>query len=252
VVSPAILYNWFSTHVDERSEAQMNGNPTDSRRRPGREWATTEPRAGGAALLCVAVLVLAGCGGSKAPSVAELATTTSSSAATTHNGTGSTNATGGAAASGSSSSQTPQQEALAYAQCMRANGVPNFPDPTAGGGFLFSSSAVDRSSPAFIAAQAKCKRLLPGGGLPGPGTSTHPTTEALAEMVKIAACMRRHGVSDFPDPQTSVPSNPFPAGSAGVISDIDGVILVFPESLDTQSPLFTKAAATCQFPLHNH
>jgi hypothetical protein len=65
--------------------------------------------------------------------------------------------------------------------------------------------------------------------------------------------MRRHGITDFPDPRTSVPSNPFPAGSdGGVISDIDGVILVFPGRIDTQSPMFTRAAATCRFPRHNH
>jgi hypothetical protein len=72
-------------------------------------------------------------------------------------------------------------------------------------------------------------------------------------MVKVAQCMRRHGVPDFPDPRTSVPSNPFPVDSTGgVISDIDGVILVFPATVDEQSPSFTRAAATCQFSLHNH
>jgi len=94
---------------------------------------------------------------------------------------------------------------------------------------------------------------MPGGGPPGPGSTTHPSAQALAQMVKVAQCMRRHGVPDFPDPRTSVPSNPFPAGSTGgVISDIDGVILVFPAALDEQAPLFTRAAAACQFPLHNH
>ena len=212
-----------------------------------------------AATALVSAVLVAGCGGagSSSPTVASASSTSTATPSATSTGAATTSTLRTTTSNSAASSGPPTQDALeadelAYSKCMRANGVPNFPDPTAGGGFLFSSSAVDRSSPAFIAAQAKCKRLLPGGGLPGPGTSTHPTTEALAEMVKIAACMRRHGVSDFPDPQTSVPSNPFPAGSAGVISDIDGVILVFPESLDTQSPLFTKAAATCQFPLHNH
>jgi hypothetical protein len=61
--------------------------------------------------------------------------------------------------------------------------------------------------------------------------------------------MRRHGISDFPDPTTTVPSL---RGFVGVISDIEGAILVFPASLDTQSPLFKQAAAACGFPLHNH
>jgi hypothetical protein len=197
---------------------------------------------------CLAVAMLAGlgllasgCGGSKAPSVASVATTTSSSAAT--------NATGGAAGSGSPPSQTQlQQDALKYAGCMRANGVPGFPDPTAGGGFLFQAgSGVDPSSPAFQAARAKCGKLLPSG--PTPGSTTHPSAQWLAHLVKVAQCMRRHGIADFPDPTTTVPSL---QGFVGVISDIEGAILVFPATLDTQSPAFTRAAITCHFPLHNH
>jgi hypothetical protein len=136
---------------------------------------------------------------------------------------------------------------------MRANGVPNFPDPSAGGGFVFQAgSGVDPSSPAFTAARAKCQKLLPTIGL-APGSTTQPTAQWLAHMVKVAQCMRRRGIPDFPDPKTSVPSNPFPGGSpGGVISDIQGVILVFPSTIDMQSPLFTRAAAACGFPLHNH
>jgi len=227
----------------------MNHNQERVHSAGRRGRATTYRRSGGLALLAAAATIaLAACAGSKSPSIANIATTTSSSAA------GSTNATSGGASSGSPPSQTQlQHDSLNYAQCMRANGVPNFPDPKAGGGLFFQAGAgIDPSSPAFEAAQAKCKKLLPNGGPPAPGTPTHPSAQALAQMVQVAQCMRRHGISDFPDPTTSVPSNPFPAGSAGVISDIDGVILVFPATLDTRSPLFTRAAAACQFPLHNH
>jgi hypothetical protein len=193
-------------------------------------------------------LVASGCGGSRLPSVANVGTTTPSSAATTTN-------TGSGAAGGGRPSQTQlQQDSVKYSECMRANGVPDFPDPSpGGGGFTFKTgSGVDPSSPAFNAAQAKCRKLLPGGP-PGPGSTTHPSAQWVSHMVKVAQCMRRHGIADFPDPRTSVPANPFPAGSGGVvISDIDGVIFVFPATLDTQSPAFTRAAAACQFPLHNH
>ena len=233
-----------------RETEQMNRNQERVHGAGRRARATTYRRSGGLALLAgAAALALAGCGGSKSPSVANIATTTSSSAA------GSTNGTVGGASSGSPPSQAQLQgDPLKYSECMRSNGVPNFPDPTAGGGFLFRASAgIDPSSPAFKAAQAKCQKLMPRGGPPGPGTATHPSAQALAQMVKVAECMRRHGISDFPDPRTSVPSNPFPAGSpGGVISDIDGVILVFPATIDTRSPLFTRAAAACGFPLHNH
>jgi hypothetical protein len=201
-----------------------------------------------AGLLATLSLLASGCGGSKPPSVASLGTTTSSKGAST------TSTSGGAVGPGSPPSQTQVQgDALAFARCMRASGVPSFPDPKAGGGFVFQTGAgVDPSAPAFKTAQAKCRKLLPSGGL-APGTSTHPAPQWLAHMVKVAQCMRRHGISGFPDPRTSVPSNPFPAGSpGGVISDIQGVILVFPAAIDTQSPLFTRAAAACGFPLHNH
>ena len=211
-----------------------------------RDRAATHRRSGGLAVLAVAAAItLAGCAGSKSPPVASVATTTTSS------GAASTSATSAAASSAAPPSQTQlQQDSLKYAQCMRASGVPSFPDPKPGGGFIFQAGAgIDPSSPAFKAAQAKCRELLPAGGPPGPGTATHPSAQALAQMVKVAQCMRRHGISDFPDPSTTVPS--FPAGG-GEISDIGGVILVFPETIDTQSPAFTQAAAACNFPLHNH
>ncbi len=195
-------------------------------------------------VLASAALLLAGCGGSSSNGgVAHLDTNTGSSAA------GSSTATGGGAASPGSGS--PEAAALAFANCMRSNGEPNFPDPSDSGGFQFHRGAgVDPASPAFTAAQAKCKKYQPEGG---PGSGPPPSAQTLARYLKVAQCMRSHGVSDFPDPRTSVPSNPRAAlGGAGVISDIEGVILVFPGTIDEQSPAFTRAAAACAFPLHNH
>ena len=131
---------------------------------------------------------------------------------------------------------------------MRASGELNFPDPSSGGFQFRTSSGVDPSSPAFRTAQAKCAKFQPSGL--APGLQTHPTNQWLATMVKAAACIRRHGIPNFPDPGTSVPSTL----GAGVreVSDIDGVIFVFPSTLDPQSPAFLRAAAACKFPLHNH
>ena len=58
---------------------------------------------------------------------------------------------------------------VAYAKCMRASGVPNFPDPNASGGFAFHARAGLINSPLFKAAQAKCQQLLPEG----PGSGLH-------------------------------------------------------------------------------
>lgn len=190
-------------------------------------------RTGGPVLLAAAgAVVLAGCGGSQGASVAGI----------------------GPASTGTTTAGPPQGPAqidrdfLLYADCMRAHGVPAFPDPKPGGGIQLGPG-VDPSAPAFQAARATCRKLLPAGML-GAGTTTHPSSGTLERFVRIAECMRRHGVPDFPDPRTSVPST---FGGAGVISDIEGVIFVFPAAtIDLQSPAFTRAAAACGFPTHNH
>jgi hypothetical protein len=56
--------------------------------------------------------------------------------------------------------QTAQDMALMlrYARCMRAHGVPRFPDPTAQGIRISPSSGIDVSSPAFKAAEKGCQK----------------------------------------------------------------------------------------------
>ncbi|MFJ6655708.1 hypothetical protein ACIQNG_04995 [Streptomyces sp. NPDC091377] len=49
-----------------------------------------------------------------------------------------------------------------YAQCMRKNGVDDFPDPIPGGGLQMDRSLQD--DPDFKKADETCKGLLPGGG----------------------------------------------------------------------------------------
>jgi len=188
-----------------------------------------------AAALAGLSLLAAGCGGAKSPSVASVGT-----AASLHSAGGSTSAAPGT---------NPQ---LAFARCMRSDGVPAFPDPSPDGGFLIKiGPGIDPSSPAFKAARAKCQKLMPGGGPLDLGSTTHPTARWLAHMISVAHCMRRHGVPSFPDPTTTVPSMPL-AGGGGVVSDIDGVVFAFSQTIDTQSPAFVRAAAVCGFPLHNH
>jgi hypothetical protein len=196
-------------------------------------------------LLAAAAVTLAGCGGSKAPAVATLATTGSDA--------GQTNTTVASGRGAPESQAQLQSDALKYSQCMRSHGEPNFPDPSRGGGFVFpAGSGVNPGSPAFQAAQAKCQKYNPAPSGLGAGTQTHPSQQWLSQMVKAAACMRRHGYPDFPDPRTSIPSNAFGPGGTGVISNIDGVIFLFPSSIDTTSPQFYRAADACKFPDHGH
>lgn len=63
---------------------------------------------------------------------------------------------------------------LKFAGCMRANGVPNFPDPTSTGEFGNNGaiSGVNPSSPAFQNAEKTCSKFrpLPPGGPSAPST----------------------------------------------------------------------------------
>lgn len=61
-----------------------------------------------------------------------------------------------------------QAEQLKYAECMRAHGVTNFPDPSANGGFTIPSS-IDQNSSTFQAAARACPRVMPPG-VPGSGS----------------------------------------------------------------------------------
>ena len=65
-----------------------------------------------------------------------------------------------------------QAEMLKFAQCMRAHGLPDFPDPSATGGLIIqqhtagerTSSNLNPDSPVFQAAQKACQSLAPGRG----------------------------------------------------------------------------------------
>jgi hypothetical protein len=46
---------------------------------------------------------------------------------------------------------------LRYAVCIRAHGVPNFPDPTSAGLRISPASGIDLNSPQFMAAQKSCE-----------------------------------------------------------------------------------------------
>ena len=128
-----------------------------------------------------------------------------------------------------------------FSGCMRANGVPNFPDPTGGGGIHISaSSGINPQSPAFKSAQSKCRHLLPGGGPP----TGRPSAQAKLAVLKISQCMRHHGISDFPDPTTKLPSSP---SGYSEVTDRDGVVLAVPDTIDVQSPAYQQAAAACGF-----
>jgi hypothetical protein len=126
---------------------------------------------------------------------------------------------------------------------MRTHGVPDFPDPGSGGGIQLPDNAgINPRSPAFQAAKSACFKLLPGGGPGGAGVS-----EARKQMMlKLAQCMRSHGISTFPDPSSTPPSTS-PAGRGGIAFGAPGSFISVPQTM-IQSPGFKQAAAACGFP----
>jgi hypothetical protein len=152
-------------------------------------------------------------------------------------GGSSTGPTDGASTSASASAV---ESGLAFTRCIRSHGVPNFPDPKVSGQTVRMGSPSTVQSPAFQSAAHSCQRLLPKGAL-GPEASS---AQAQARMLDVSACMRKHGISGFPDPSTSPPSNP--AGNSAIIGN-GGYFLAIPKSIDTSSLAFKQAAAVCNF-----
>jgi hypothetical protein len=122
---------------------------------------------------------------------------------------------------------------VAYASCMRSHGVGNFPDPTAEGGI--PKNAVIQAFRAVSSGQAQtasneCARLLPAGGsLSGQATRAVPTQDQ-QDYLKAAACMRSHGITNFPDPVFSGGNVDFP----------------IPSSINSGSTRFNQARQSCQ------
>jgi hypothetical protein len=95
-------------------------------------------------------------------------------------------------------------KAVKFAECMRNNGVSEFPDPGASGAFtidgVMNGSSLDPSSAAWKNAIDACKDLEPAGFM-GSKRSAQQQEAAL----KFAQCIRDNGVKDFPDPTPDGP-----------------------------------------------
>ena len=107
------------------------------------------------------------------------------------------------------------QQGVKFAECMRTNGVPKFPDPSASGQLtidaIANGTSLDTRSPTFTQALGACRSLEPAG-FEGGARSAQQQSAAL----KFAQCIRANGVSDFPDPavgQPLVDTNRIPSAS---------------------------------------
>jgi hypothetical protein len=125
--------------------------------------------------------------------LALLAAACSGSPSSTGTG-GSTNAGGRA-----NSPSTNSQKALAFSHCVRAHGVPNYPDPGSSGGIVKETAQqLGVSNSQLQAALNACQHLLPNtGNIDNNPAALH---QWWSQMLHFARCMHSHGVPNWPDP----------------------------------------------------
>jgi hypothetical protein len=159
-------------------------------------------------------LLAAACGGSPGSHVAQLGSTTTKSS--------------------TSSPSANSQKVLAFSRCVRAHGVPNFPDPNSSGALPKRQVAqLTAGNPQFPAAHRACEHLLPNGGQP----TQAQAQQAWNDMRNFARCMRSHGVPNWPDPAPTSQQDQRP-------------FFHLPDSIDPNAPQITTKIRACQHVLH--
>jgi hypothetical protein len=172
-------------------------------------------------LLAIAAvaLALAGCGGDDAATGGAVASVADGSTAAAGD-TASTTDTSDSAASR-------EDSMLAFARCMRENGV-DVPDPKPGEPMRIGDKGTNRAT--MDKAQKACQKHLRGAG-------KQPSAAELAEFkeagLKFARCMRKNGV-DLPDPEVD-----------------GGGIRIGGTGLDPSDPTFKKAQKACEGIMRN-
>ena len=134
---------------------------------------------------------------------------------------------GGSSPASAGGGPTHVQAALAYARCMRAHGVPDFPDPDSNGQFNVDRHSVSSQE---TAANQVCHHLLNTGDQ----ANAARQQQGLGQALKYARCMRAHGVPNFPDPQTT---NGGIGQSSGLVVRLHGI--------NIHSPQFQAANQAC-------
>lgn len=118
----------------------------------------------------------------------------------------------------------PEEAALAYAKCMRANGV-DLPDPDANGMFAIEPDTPLPDQAAMEKGDQACKAEREAMR----GSIGEPDRDFQDKALAMSRCMREHGI-DMPDPTLS------DDGSAAVEVDPDQV----------ERPEFKQAQETCR------
>ena len=110
------------------------------------------------------------------------------------------------------------------AQCLRDNGVPEFPDPIVRDGNVVMPQ--NQPADAVDNAMKECQDIL--DEIPQQGGGNSSSARDVPQLRKFAQCLRDNGVPDWPDPKT------------------DGSFPVLNTPLDTKTPELQKARTACR------
>ena len=113
-------------------------------------------------------------------------------------------ATGCAETPTATETAAPRSKAVRFSECMRENGVSEFPDPEPSGELtidgVLNGSSLDSESATWKQAISACKGLQPSGF-----TGRKATPKEQDQRLVFAQCIREHGVTDSPDPALGDP-----------------------------------------------
>jgi hypothetical protein len=124
--------------------------------------------------------------------------------------------TSGAAGGTNGSQDTPWRAVTA---CIRANGMPNWPDPTAGpDGQLGFPPDAPRTTDRV---QHACAGQFAALSVPDTATAAPTSSRDLALLVRYAQCLRMHGFPTWPDPG---PDGRFPYAAISALPDVKQAI----------------------------
>lgn len=158
--------------------------------------------------LSAVLLIPAACGSSSDDQAADLATLSDTPTQDAQGDVGDPTAT----------AEDPEAAMLAFTQCMRDNGIPEFPDPVVeSDGTVrldfprLHELGVDTQSDEFTSAVEACGDA--GGGVTlGGGRFGDNAAETEDTLLALAECMRDNGVPEFPDPDLGGGGRPFADG----------------------------------------
>ena len=125
-----------------------------------------------------------------------------------------------------SAKQANYQKLLAYSQCMRAHGEPGFPDPQPDGNLLINGPKDHLNGALMNSASKACKHLMPKS----PPLTASQQQKLTAQALKFVACMRTHGIPNFPDPTVNS----------------RGIEMQIPSSVTPNSAVFKNAQQACK------